>query len=159
MNKGLKITGKVALFIVTPTVLLILFFIFTWVYRKYYSKKYTEEAIDLWKNYFNEKDLRIVDLYGKDAVLIGTFAENIKAGTDKIKVYFTDLFKKEGLSVEFEPEALITETKNGNIVSGNYVFRYKENGETKEVPARYSLTVKNILGKSLIINHHSSINP
>jgi hypothetical protein len=138
MNKGLKITGKVALFIVTPTVLLILFFIFTWIYRKYYSKKYTEEALNLWKKYFNEKDIRIVDLYGKDAVINDLNVES----------YFKDLFTKENLSVD--PEILITETKEGNTATVSY--GYKENGN--DVKLTYSLGVKTFFGKPLIVTHH-----
>ena len=135
MNKSLKITGKVALFIVTPTVLLILFFIFTWVYRKYYSKKYTEEAIDLWKKYFNEKDLRIVDLYGKDVTINDVNVES----------YFKDLFTKENLSVN--PEIIIME---GSTVPVSYT--YKENGN--DVKLNYSLGVKTFFGKPLIVTHH-----
>ena len=38
MNSKLKKTGKVALILVTPTILVLIFFISAWLYKKYKKK-------------------------------------------------------------------------------------------------------------------------
>lgn len=39
MGEGLKKTGKIALYIITPTVILLLVLVFIWAYKKYKKKK------------------------------------------------------------------------------------------------------------------------
>lgn len=44
MNSKLKKTGKIALIIVTPTVIVLLFLLSLWIYKKYKKKPNKQEA-------------------------------------------------------------------------------------------------------------------
>lgn len=45
MGEGLKKTGKIALYIITPTVILLLVLVFIWAYKKYKKKKAVDTKI------------------------------------------------------------------------------------------------------------------
>jgi len=122
--------------------------------------KYSTNAIRRWEANFNIKNLKgIIDSYSPKAVFLGTFAKNIKQGRELISTYFVNLFKKDGLKVVFEPKIYVNELEDGYIISGIYVFEYKENGELKKVKSRYSFTCEYIGGILYIVNHHSSVVP
>ena len=122
--------------------------------------KYSQSSVKKWGHLFNNKDLNgILGTYSPDAVLLGTFAKNIKKGIPLISTYFTKLFTKDNLSVCFDPRININEMQDGYIISGIYIFRYRENGQEKCVKARYSFVIQSINGKEYIINHHSSVVP
>ncbi len=46
MGEGLKKTGKIALYIITPTVILLLVLVFIWAYKKYKKKKANAIIVD-----------------------------------------------------------------------------------------------------------------
>lgn len=46
MSEGLKKTGKIALFIITPTIILIIVLVGIWAYKKYKAKQNTSKAGD-----------------------------------------------------------------------------------------------------------------
>jgi len=113
-----------------------------------------------WKYCLIDKDMAgILDTYSPDAVLLGTFATNIKQGRNIIGTYFEGLFKKKGLSVKFMPEDFINKFKDGAIISGIYTFSYDEGGKTHKVKARYTFACKYRNERHFIINHHSSVVP
>jgi len=109
-----------------------------------------------WERLFNLNDISIVDTYSPNGVLIGTFAIAIKKGRNTIRPYFQNLFTKDSLRVDFNEDVFVNEMLDGYILSGFYVFSFKENGITKKSRARYSFVVEEVDGKMLIINHHSS---
>lgn len=45
MGEGLKKTGKIALYIITPTVILLIVLFFIWAYKKYKKKKTVDTVI------------------------------------------------------------------------------------------------------------------
>ena len=87
-------------------------------------------------------------LYSYNAVLLGTFAEEINIGRDKIEKYFVELFQKEGLHAKL---MFVYAQPNSNMVSGTYRFIYNEGS----VDARFTF----VYHKGKIVNHHSSIQP
>lgn len=46
MNDKLKKTGKVALILVTPTIIVLIFFISVWIYKRYKKKLISETETD-----------------------------------------------------------------------------------------------------------------
>lgn len=149
MNKGLKITGKVALFIITPTIILLLVLLIMWLYKRYGSKS-AQNIQDSWKKYLTDKDMGIVDLYSNDAYL--KTGDKVKKGAEEIKMYYTDLFSKDGLSIDFNDNNIVTDKKNNKIVSGELTLKYNEKGSPKEVPITYSFMIRSIDGKMKIVN-------
>ena len=109
-----------------------------------------------WEKLFNENNISIVDTYSTNGILIGTFAIAIKKGRQTILPYFQNLFTKDGLRVDFNKEVFINEMLDGYILSGFYVFSFNEDGQRKQIRARYSFVIEMVDGKMLIINHHSS---
>lgn len=104
----------------------------------------------------NTKNLNgLLSCYRYDAVLMATFAENIKPGTNAMIPYFTDLFTKDDLMVKFMPSFLVEQLDGGLVMNGFYSFMYKENGEQVKVKARYTFVIEN----DLIITQHSSVVP
>ena len=101
----------------------------------------------------------ILALYAPDAVLWGTLSPTIRQGPAPLREYFVAAFKAlPGHKVSFG-EQLIRVYGNTAINSGYYTFSYVKDGETKTIPARYTLVfVKGDKGW-LIADHHSSAMP
>ena len=114
-------------------------------------------VIKLWERSLIKKDLdKILNTYDPEAVLLGTFAKNIKQGRNQISIYFTKVFAYQNLNVKFMPHFWINEIENNSyVLSGIYIFSYTKNGRHQKIHARYTFVVKN--GK--ILNHHSSVVP
>jgi hypothetical protein len=121
--------------------------------------KHSTKVVKLWQELFNKKDISVIKTYSQDAILLGTFAKDIKRGRQPIETYFKGLFEKPNLNVKFTPEIYVNDIEDGYIISGIYIFSYTENNATQSVRARYSYTIQYINGIPLIINHHSSIVP
>ena len=101
----------------------------------------------------------VVEMYDTDGILIGTVAEEIKRGRPAIEGYFDMFMAKDklcGKVTSMEVQAL----DNGGVVSVNYTFGWEEDGNPKEVNARYSYVFKvQPSGQIQIVNHHSSAQP
>jgi hypothetical protein len=116
------------------------------------SNKDEGNILQKWKKNFDGKDLNaIVNTYSKDGILVSTFGD-ILNGREAIKGYFTDLFKKDNLSVTYIGEPTITKIDGSTMYTGIYRFSYTEKGKEMPVKARYSIIEKN----DEIIKQHSS---
>lgn len=122
------------------------------------GKKLVENWIKVLEGY---KPNEIVNLYSKDAILLGTLAEEPLVGKNKIKGYFKDF-------VKLHPEGEVTYYYGrcigfGKIiVDGNYTFMLDDKKGRKEVEARFTFLFKRScwrFGKWEIVTHHSSERP
>ncbi len=98
---------------------------------------------------------KVVALYDKDSVMLSAFA------VDPITTHaaLLEYYKK----VVAEPQIDINVTKQDPRVSGNvavntglYTFHWVQDGETMDIPARFSFVYVLKDGKWSIISHHSS---
>jgi len=99
----------------------------------------------------------ITNLYLSDGVLLGTVAENIKYGQAEIRSYF-DMF------VQKKPCGVITtmtsvDYHGVSVVNGTYVFELTEDGNTMQVPARFTFVLRQVGNGWRIDTHHSSAQP
>lgn len=100
----------------------------------------------------------IIALYDSQAVLLATFTNQLDS-TDKISNYFTGLFQKEGLKVQYNEQKIRILDENTAVNCGLYTFSYTENGKVVEVPARYTFIYEKKGDNWSIVQHHSSIRP
>tara|TARA_Y100001968_G_C19066218_1_gene576118 strand:+ start:272 stop:664 length:393 start_codon:yes stop_codon:yes gene_type:complete len=123
------------------------------------THKNPEKTIYNWLDVVSKHNpVDIVNLYTKDGVLLGTLADNIKKGRNKIIDYFIEFVKKKPTG-EIN-SILVQENKDIAIVDGTYTFSLKnEEGVIDYLPARFTFVLKNIEGNWLIATHHSSKQP
>ena len=106
----------------------------------------------------NDPD-KIVLLYASDGVLWGTLSPSVRANREALRDYFVTAFKVlPSLKVTFG-EQLIRVYGNTAVNTGYYTFSYVKDGESKTLPARYSLTSVKEGDKWMIVDHHSSAMP
>ncbi|MEH2513231.1 uncharacterized protein (TIGR02246 family) [Nitrobacteraceae bacterium AZCC 1564] len=102
---------------------------------------------------------KVLALYADDAVLWGTLSPKLRADRAAMQDYFVTAFKAlPGLKVAFG-EQLIRVYGDTAVNTGYYTFSYQKDGETKQLPARYSFTYVKSGDKWLIVDHHSSAMP
>jgi len=97
-------------------------------------------------------------LHLRGGVLLATF-DSIVRGRDQITEYFDGFSCLEDLQVEFDTWRA---GGSGQMVwaTGLYTFSFIDEGETVEVPARYTYVWKaNRKGTYRIVTHHSSVAP
>jgi hypothetical protein len=101
----------------------------------------------------------LVPLYAADGVLWGTLSPTVRADRAALRDYFVGAFKAlPGLKVTFG-EQLIRVYGNTGVNTGYYTFSYSKDGQTRTLPARYSLTFVKQGENWLIVDHHSSAMP
>ena len=100
----------------------------------------------------------ISELYDKNAVLLGTVAENVKQGRSVIKTYF-HMFKKKNPIGVIDSIIFQKLNKRYGVADGNYTFELDDpkTGKRVKVPARFTFVVDT--KKKLILTHHSSSTP
>jgi hypothetical protein len=101
----------------------------------------------------------VLPLYAEGAVLWGTLSPTVRADRAALRDYFVGAFKVlPGLKVAFGDQ-LIRVYGDTAVNTGYYTFSFTKDGETKTLPARYSLTFVKNGGRWLIVDHHSSTLP
>jgi len=106
----------------------------------------------------NDPD-KLVLLYASDGVLWGTLSPTVRADRAALRDYFVTAFRVlPGLKVTFG-EQLVRVYGDTAVNTGYYTFSYGKDGETKTLPARYSLTFVKEGEKWMIVDHHSSAMP
>ena len=106
----------------------------------------------------NDPD-NVVLLYATDGVLWGTLTPTVRADRAAVRDYFVTAFKfLPGLKVTFG-EQLIRVYGGTAVNTGYYTFSWIKDGETKTLPARYSLTFVRDGENWIIVDHHSSAMP
>jgi uncharacterized protein (TIGR02246 family) len=113
-----------------------------------------------WAQALGEDDPdKVLPLYSDDAVLWGTLSPTVRADRGALRDYFVAAFKVlPGLKVAFGDQ-LIRVYEGTAVNTGYYTFSYVKDGETKSLPARYSLTYVKRGDAWLIVDHHSSAMP
>ena len=114
-----------------------------------------------WVDAFNKRDAtRIRELYDADAVLWGTSAQRIVAGSSAIADYFKTLEAPQRSPVTASlGEQRIRVYGDIAIDTGSYTFWITRDGKQEPIPARYSMVFRHHGGKWLIVDHHSSRAP
>jgi uncharacterized protein (TIGR02246 family) len=106
----------------------------------------------------NDPD-KVLLLYAGDGVLWGTLSPTVRADRAALRDYFVAAFKVlPGLKVTFG-EQLIRVYGNTAVNTGYYTFSYTKDGESRTLPARYSLTFVKEGESWMIVDHHSSAMP
>lgn len=118
-----------------------------------------KDVISKWEEYLNNSELiGIVNLYLDNAVLWGTFSNQMRNNSELIKEYFENLYQKNELKVNFSSTSARTYGET-SIFSGTYEFSYKEDDLVTH-HARYTFVVcKDDDGNYKIAEHHSSLIP
>ncbi|MCX6195806.1 MAG: SulP family inorganic anion transporter [Flavobacteriia bacterium] len=99
--------------------------------------------------------LNVILHYDYDALLWGTFADDLSKDKKSVERYFEHLLKNKNLKVEFGDY----ETRQyGDIFiqSGDYEFSFDKKNATVKIPARYSFVCKKDRNSWKIVEHHSS---
>ncbi len=127
-------------------------------------EKEVADTTDIWLNTVTSGSEEVVDevvaLYGKDGILWGTVSEQVRDNPAEIRDYFEYFAKLPELSVSSYKGCVRTYNENLAINIGYYTFTFRKDGETIEVPARYSFVYqKNGNNQWEIIEHHSSALP
>ena len=128
------------------------------------AEKEVAETTDTWLNTVTSGSEGVVDelvaLYAEDGVLWGTVSEQVRDTPAEIRDYFEFFAKLPELSVSSYKGCIRMYDENFAINSGYYTFTFSKDGETKEVPARYSFAYqKGNSNQWEIIEHHSSALP
>ena len=128
------------------------------------AEKEVAETTDTWLDTVTSGSEEVVDevvaLYAEDGLLWGTVSEQVRDTPAEIRDYFEYFAKLPELSVSSYKGCVRTYDENLAINSGYYTFTYDNDGQTKEVPARYSFTYyRDDNNQWEIIEHHSSALP
>jgi uncharacterized protein (TIGR02246 family) len=101
----------------------------------------------------------VLALYATDAVLWGTLSPTVRSDRAALRDYFVTAFKVlPGLKVSFG-EQLVRVYGNTAVNTGYYTFAYTKDGESKTLPARYSIVFVQDGQNWMIVDHHSSAMP
>jgi uncharacterized protein (TIGR02246 family) len=124
------------------------------------TKEEVAAAVDKWTKIFAENNPdTIMPLYAKDGVLWGTLSPTVRSDPAALKAYFVGAFQALPKATVKFGEQLIRVYGNTAINTGYYTFSYTKDGETKSIPARYSLTYVKDGNECKIVDHHSSAMP
>ncbi len=128
------------------------------------AEKEVAKMTDIWLNTVTSGSQEVVDevvaLYAENGVLWGTVSEQVRDTPPEIRNYFEYFAKLPELSVSSYKGCVRMYDENIAINTGYYTFTYSKNGQTKEVPARYSFVYqKDSNNQWEIIEHHSSALP
>src|ERR1700745_3770104 len=117
-------------------------------------------ATEKWATVFakNNRDT-IITLYAKDGVLWGTLSPTLRSDPTAVKAYFVAAFKALPKATVSFGEQLIRVYGDTAVNTGYYTFSYTKDGETKSIPARYSLTLVKEGSDCKIVDHDSSAMP
>lgn len=116
-------------------------------------------ATSAWKTAYDSREpARITTMYGADAALWGTTSKTIAPTPANIAEYFKGAAARPNARVTFG-EQHIRVYGDVAVNSGSYTFSDLRDGQTTMRPARFSMVFRNIDGKWLIVDHHSSFVP
>jgi uncharacterized protein (TIGR02246 family) len=106
----------------------------------------------------NDPD-EVVRLYAADAVFWGTISPTVRTDRAALRDYSVTAFETlPRLKVTFG-EQFIRVYGGTAINTGSYTFSYVRDGQTRTLPARYSLTFVKQDRQWMIVDHHSSAMP
>ena len=115
-----------------------------------------KNILDNWLTYVSNQDLEsVVGLYANDALLLGTFSNQIRTGQSQIREYFVDFLSKK-------PKANLIESITHHLGDKVLIFNGFYNFEIQNadlVNARFTFVFKQYNDKIMIVSHHSSLIP
>ena len=117
-----------------------------------------EMLFERWNNALQTRDPRqVTACYAPDAVLLPTVSNLPRTCHEEISDYFHHFLEKQPVGTVNQRNVKIGCNKMTD--AGTYTFRVVDNGEIREVPARYTFVYENRNGQWLIVHHHSSMMP
>ena len=122
-------------------------------------KKEIMQALESWGKAVKTRDPdHVTRLYAEDGVLWGTVSQTIRPGHELIHDYFVHFLAKENIRGKVTDQNIRI---YGDIAinSGSYTFKWTENAQEIAADARFSFVYRNIEGKWMIADHHSSFVP
>lgn len=124
------------------------------------AKEDVAAATARWAELFTDDNPdAILALYDKEGVLWGTLSPVRRDDPAALRDYFQKAFVAlPGHKVSFGNQ-LIRVYGDTAVNTGYYTFSYVKDGETKSIPARYSLTYVKKGDNWMIVDHHSSAMP
>lgn len=120
-----------------------------------------EAAMNRWVQELGEKEPEdVVALYHEHAILLATLESEPLFSKEQRIQYFKTLMAKPDFKAVINSHNVRMLNKDTASLTGLYTFSYKnEEGETVELPARFSFLYKKMHGQWVIIEHHSSLIP
>lgn len=101
---------------------------------------------------------KVADRYAADAVLLPTVSNKVRTDRAGIVDYFTHFLRNKPRG-EIKKSYLNVLDPATAIDTGVYVFTLTQDGEQRQVEARYTFVYELRDGRWLIVNHHSSAMP
>src|SRR5215207_5454299 len=106
----------------------------------------------------NESE-RVIALYDAEAVLWGTRASTLRDTAATVRDYFKILQTVPSSYKVVLGEQRIRTYGDIAINTGTYTFSEDRDGKPITRPARFSFVYRNLNGRWLIVDHHSSVVP
>ncbi|MFF8357159.1 SgcJ/EcaC family oxidoreductase [Streptomyces chartreusis] len=125
------------------------------------GKKEIAGLFDQWNSALATGDPeQVADLYAKDAVLLPTVSNKVRADRAGIVDYFEHFLANKPVGTKIETHVNVLD-HNSAIDTGVYEFALTDpaTGEKRTVEARYTYAYEKRGGEWLIVNHHSSKMP
>ena len=124
------------------------------------DKEQLVSAMEQWTTTFsNDNPDSILALYAEDAVLWGTLSPIRRDDPAALRDYFVKAFVAlPSHKVTFK-DPFIRVYGSTAINTGYYTFSWVKEGQSKNLPARYSFTYVKRDGRWMIVDHHSSAVP
>nr|WP_107904685.1 SgcJ/EcaC family oxidoreductase [Streptomyces chartreusis] len=125
------------------------------------GKKEIAGLFDQWNSALATGDPeQVADLYAKDAVLLPTVSNKVRADRAGIVDYFEHFLANKPVGTKIETHVNVLD-HNSAIDTGVYEFALTDpaTGEKSTVEARYTYAYEKRGGEWLIVNHHSSKMP
>ncbi|MFG1666376.1 SgcJ/EcaC family oxidoreductase [Streptomyces sp. Y7] len=125
------------------------------------DKKEIAGLFDQWNRALATGDPeQVADLYAKDAVLLPTVSNRVRADRAGIVDYFEHFLANKPVGTKIETHVNVLD-HNSAIDTGVYEFALTDpaTGERSTVEARYTYAYEKRGGEWFIVNHHSSKMP
>jgi ketosteroid isomerase-like protein len=118
------------------------------------------EVLRIWVEAFNVRDLnRICGLYANDAVLWGTFSPSLISSPRGVREYFAHAFDPSMQASAELQEYRLQALGPVAVLSGAYLLRARIAGQSRSLPARFTVVLGQSHGLWKIVSHHSSLTP
>ncbi|QOV24441.1 SgcJ/EcaC family oxidoreductase [Anabaenopsis elenkinii] len=116
------------------------------------------QLFDRWNGSLQTGDPNKVTLnYARNAILLPTVSNQVRRNHKEIHDYFVTFLQNKPVGrINYRSIRLYCGVA---IDSGTYTFRLTTNGQTREVPARYTFVYNKVGDQWLIAEHHSSAMP
>ena len=98
---------------------------------------------------------KVVSLYDRDSTMLSAFAIDPITTHEGLRQYYKKVVNEPDISIDVTAQD-VRIFDNVAVNTGLYTFHWVQDGETMDVPARFSFVYVLKNGKWSIISHHSS---